>query len=122
VPLDHLADSIVFTREALERWRLLGGIVAHAGDGNIHVGLLVDPNDHDEMGRLDQFLSALTLDALSRNGTCTGEHGIGLGKKNALRQEHGDQIDLMWSIKRIFDPCLIMNPGKVLPDEAAAAA
>lgn len=117
VPLDHLGEALMFTRQAIERWGLLGGIVAHAGDGNIHTGLLVDPDDIDEMGRLSQFLLELTRDTLERDGTCTGEHGIGMGKREALRAEHGDQIDLMWAIKRAFDPHLIMNPGKVLPAE-----
>jgi D-lactate dehydrogenase (cytochrome) len=116
VPLTQLGDAIEFTRSAIDRWNLLGGIVSHAGDGNIHTGLLIDPDDPDEMRRLNSYLDELVNDTLARGGTCTGEHGIGLGKRDALRREHGDQIDLMRSIKRTFDPHGIMNPGKVLPD------
>lgn len=116
VPLDRLGEAIEHTRAALSRFDLLGGIVAHAGDGNIHTGLLVDRDDADEMGRLQRFLTEIVDDALACGGTCTGEHGIGLGKREALRREHGDQIDLMAGMKRLFDPNLVMNPGKVLPD------
>jgi D-lactate dehydrogenase (cytochrome) len=119
VPLGQLGEAIEFTRTAIDRWGLLGGIVSHAGDGNIHTGLLVDPGDTDEMRRLEGYLDELLNDTLARGGTCTGEHGIGLGKREALRREHGDQLDLMWSIKRAFDPHGIMNPGKVLPDDAS---
>jgi D-lactate dehydrogenase (cytochrome) len=118
VPLAQLGEAIEFTREAIDRWELLGGIVSHAGDGNIHSGLLVDPGDLEEMRRLNGYLDELVNDTLARGGTCTGEHGVGLGKREALHREHGDQIDLMWSIKRTFDPHGIMNPGKVLPDIA----
>lgn len=116
VPLTELDAALEFTRTAIDRWKLIGGIVSHAGDGNIHTGLLIDPDEPDEMRRLNGYLDELVADALSRGGTCTGEHGIGLGKRESLRREHADQIDLMWSIKRIFDPHGIMNPGKVLPD------
>jgi D-lactate dehydrogenase (cytochrome) len=120
VPLEQLGEAIEFTRRAIDRWKLLGGIVAHAGDGNIHTGLLVDAADPEEMQRLNGYLEELASDTLTRGGTCTGEHGIGLGKREALRREHGDQIDLMWSIKRTFDPRGIMNPRKILPDAAEA--
>jgi D-lactate dehydrogenase (cytochrome) len=120
VPLSQLGDAVEFTRDAINRWGLLGGIVCHAGDGNIHTGLLVDPDDAHEMRRLNAYLDDLAGDALARGGTCTGEHGIGMGKRDALAREHGDQLDLMRSIKRSFDPNGIMNPGKVLPDEACA--
>lgn len=117
VPLAQLGDAVEFTRRAIDRWGLLGGIVCHAGDGNIHTGLLVDAGDPEEMRRLDGYLEELVGDALARGGTCTGEHGIGMGKRAALAREHGDQIDLMRAIKQSFDPNGIMNPGKVLPDE-----
>jgi len=117
VPLDQLGEAIAFTRRALDRWRLTGGIVAHAGDGNVHTGVLVDRDDAEEMNRLRRYLAEITEDALGRDGTCTGEHGIGLGKREALRREHGDQLDLMAGIKRLFDPHLVMNPGKVLADD-----
>jgi D-lactate dehydrogenase (cytochrome) len=115
VPLDELGEALAATRAALERHQLVGGIVCHAGDGNIHAGVLVDVADAAELGRLQAFLDAIAEDARARGGTCTGEHGIGCGKRAALAREHPDLLDVMWAIKRVFDPHLIMNPGKVLP-------
>lgn len=64
--------------------------------------------------------AALVEDALARGGTCTGEHGIGLGKRAYLEREHGDLLPLMRGIKQLFDPHGILNPGKVLPPEVDA--
>jgi D-lactate dehydrogenase (cytochrome) len=115
VPLGELAGAIRATRAAIDSRGLLGGVSAHAGDGNIHAGVLFDPADADEAARVDDLVEELVDDALARGGTCSGEHGIGLGKVGALRREHGDQLDLMRAIKRAFDPDGIMNPSKVLP-------
>lgn len=118
VPLAELAGAVVAHQEALARHRLLGGVSAHAGDGNIHAAVLFDPRDADEQRRVDAFVDELVEDALRRGGTSTGEHGIGLGKRHALALEHGDQLDLMAAIKAAFDPQGIMNPGKLLPTPA----
>jgi D-lactate dehydrogenase (cytochrome) len=115
VPLSELAGAIRATREAIDSRGLIGGVSAHAGDGNIHAGLLLDPSDPDEMARAEELVEELVDDALARGGTCSGEHGIGLGKIGALRREHGDQLELMHAIKRAFDPNGILNPGKLLP-------
>ncbi|MBA2357349.1 MAG: FAD-binding protein [Actinobacteria bacterium] len=117
VPVSELSAAVEFARAELERLGLGGAILGHAGDGNVHVGLHVDPDDPDEVARADELVERLVADALERGGTCTGEHGIGLGKIGALEREHGDLIPLMRGIKRLFDPHGIMNPGKVLaPD------
>jgi len=115
VPLTELAGSVRFARDEIERLGLHAGILGHAGDGNLHVGLQIDPDDAGEVSRSDEFARGLVDDALARGGTCTGEHGIGLGKIDALEREHGDLIPLMLSIKVCFDPNGILNPGKVLP-------
>ena len=114
VPLSELAAAVAFAREEVERRGLVAGIVGHAGDGNVHLALHVDPEDLDEVRRSDELIELLVADALARGGTCTGEHGIGLGKLGALEQEHGDLLPLMRGIKQVFDPHGIMNPGKVL--------
>ena len=75
---------------------------------------MVDPDDPDEVAASDELIELLVTDALARGGTCTGEHGIGLGKVIALEREHGDLVPLMRGIKELFDPHGIMNPGKVL--------
>jgi D-lactate dehydrogenase (cytochrome) len=115
VPLSELAGAVSFAREEVERRGLVAGILGHAGDGNVHLSLHVDPDDADEVRSSDELIELLVTDALARGGTCTGEHGIGLGKVHALEQEHGDLVPLMQGIKQVFDPNGIMNPGKVLP-------
>ena len=115
VPLSELAAAVSFARRELERRGLVAGLVGHAGDGNVHLSLMVDPDDADEVGRSDELIELLVEDALARGGTCTGEHGIGLGKIHGLEAEHGDLLPLMRGVKRVFDPNGIMNPGKVLP-------
>lgn len=121
VPVGELAAAVRFARAEVDRLGLQAGIVGHAGDGNVHVSLHVDPSDPDEIARSDELVRLIVDDALARGGTCTGEHGVGLGKIEALEREHGDLLPLLRGIKRLFDPHGIMNPGKVLrrPDDAA---
>ena len=107
-----------FARSELERLRLQGGILGHAGDGNLHVSLHMDPDDPTALERSDELVRRVVEDALARGGTCSGEHGIGIGKIGALEQEHGDLIPLMRGIKQVFDPLGIMNPGKILREVA----
>ncbi len=120
VPLSELAAAVAFARTEVERRGLVAGIVGHAGDGNVHLSLHVDPDDADEVTSSDELIEALVEDALARGGTCTGEHGIGLGKVAALELEHGDLLPLMRGIKALFDPNGIMNPGKVLRAQPGA--
>ncbi len=113
VPVSELAAAIAFSRAELERLGLEGAILGHAGDGNVHVSLQVDPDDADELRRADELVASLVADALARGGTCTGEHGVGLGKLSALELEHPDLVPLMRRLKDVFDPRGIMNPDKV---------
>ncbi len=117
VPLTELAAAARFARGEIERLGLDAGIVGHAGDGNLHVAAMID---REQLGRSDELVHAIVDDALARGGTCTGEHGIGAGKIDALVQEHGDLIPLFLAIKAAFDPNGILNPGKVLPPRAVA--
>jgi D-lactate dehydrogenase (cytochrome) len=90
-------------------------ILGHVGDGNFHAVLLIDPEDPKEMEEAERLNDEIVRLALSMDGTCTGEHGIGLHKMGFLVEEVGeDAIDLMRRIKRALDPRNIMNPGKVL--------
>jgi D-lactate dehydrogenase (cytochrome) len=116
VPVGSLTETLVETRETIDRFGLGAGIVAHAADGNVHVGIMLDRDDPDEMRRGELLVEALAESALRRGGTCTGEHGIGLGKIRLLEREHGDSLDLMRAVKAAFDPDGIMNPGKVFED------
>lgn len=89
-------------------------MVAHAGDGNYHSLVVVKEGDVDELERAEKFKDAMAELAISMEGTCTGEHGIGSGKKHLLVKELGrDAVNLMRKIKRVVDPKNILNPGKV---------
>jgi D-lactate dehydrogenase (cytochrome) len=122
VPLSQLDGHVARTQQLLEEHALIGGLLAHAGDGNLHAFLLFEPGDPEEMTRIRRFVDAVADDAVARGGTCTSEHGIGLGKIEALEREHGDSIDLMSQIKRVFDPAGILNPGKVVRSSKALDA
>ncbi|ESQ13527.1 MAG TPA: FAD-binding oxidoreductase [Chromatiaceae bacterium] len=88
----------------------------HAGNGNIHVNLLVDPNDHNEMQRAEHCLSAVFDLVIALDGTLSGEHGVGLEKRDFVQREIDPAaLHLMQDIKRQFDPNGILNPGKGLP-------
>ncbi len=115
VPLSQLAAHAAFARTTLEEAGVVGGIIGHAGDGNLHVGIMLDPDSPAEVAMADAYAERLIVDALSRGGTATGEHGIGLGKLHALELEHPDLLGLYRGIKDLFDPRGIMNPGKVVP-------
>lgn len=119
VPLSRLPQIIVETKEDLIESRLTGPIAGHVGDGNFHCLMVVDPRDQDEMHRVHLFTERLARRALAMDGTCTGEHGVGLGKRSLLCEEVGPSvIQVMQSLKDALDPKNLMNPGKVLQQEA----
>jgi D-lactate dehydrogenase (cytochrome) len=114
VPISTLPACIAATHEDISRTGLVAPIVGHVGDGNFHVMISVDPNDADEIAAVRAFNDRLVDRALALDGTCTGEHGIGLGKQGKLIAEFGeDGVDLMRSIKRAVDPHGLFNPGKI---------
>jgi D-lactate dehydrogenase (cytochrome) len=116
VPVSQLPAAIRVAREALARLGIDAAVNGHIGDGNYHVALMVDPADPDELARSKELDAILIGDALARGGTCSGEHGIGIGKRPYLAEEHGDLLPLMRGVKSLLDPNGILNPGKVLPD------
>ncbi len=114
VPISRLADSLIGARKILDRASVPTAILGHVGDGNFHAILLIDPDNPDEMAECERLNSEIVSLALSMDGTCTGEHGIGLHKMEFLRDEIGeDGVDLMRRIKEALDPDHIMNPGKI---------
>jgi D-lactate dehydrogenase (cytochrome) len=113
VPISALAACVTETKEDIDRLGLVAPIVGHVGDGNFHVMPVIDPDDAEERGRVQQFLDRLVERALKFEGTCTGEHGIGQGKINYLAAEHGLGVDVMIAIKKALDPLNILNPGKI---------
>ena len=113
VPITRLAECIAKTKALLEQSSLPATMLGHVGDGNFHVVFALEPDNKDELAEA-QYLSDQIVDiALKMDGTCTGEHGVGVGKRNALEQEHGEAVDLMRAIKRALDAQNLMNPGKV---------
>ncbi|XP_022766899.1 D-lactate dehydrogenase [cytochrome], mitochondrial isoform X6 [Durio zibethinus] len=116
VPLSHLAELISRSKQELDASPLICVVIAHAGDGNFHTVILFDPNQEEhrrEAERLNQFM---VYTALSMEGTCTGEHGVGTGKMKYLEKELGiEALQTMKRIKTALDPNNIMNPGKLIP-------
>ena len=113
VPISKLSDCITETIEDMEKNGLIGPIVSHAGDGNFHVALLIDKTSQLELDKLDSFLIRISERAIRMDGTCTGEHGIGQGKRKYMLKELGNAVDVMKKVKNAFDPNKIMNPGKL---------
>ena len=113
VPISRLAECITETQKDLAASYLPAPIVGHAGDGNFHVGFVLNPNDSEEMAEAQRLNQRLVHRALSLDGTCTGEHGIGCGKLDFLIAEHGEAVSVMRAIKQAIDPNNIMNPGKI---------
>ena len=113
VPISRLAECVVETERDIEEHKLIAPIVGHAGDGNFHVTLLLNPDDPAEIAAVEAFVARLNMRALSMEGTCTGEHGIGQGKISFLENELGGAVDVMRQVKRALDPQNIFNPGKI---------
>ncbi len=119
VPISRLAECVEATRIDLERSGIFGPMIGHVGDGNFHVAMFCNPDDPEQVKALKLAYDRLIDRALAMGGTCTGEHGIGRGKREYLRQEHGNGVDVMIAIKKALDPQNIMNPGKsAAPDFA----
>jgi D-lactate dehydrogenase (cytochrome) len=119
VPVSELAGAVRHAREAVELHGLTAAVIAHAGDGNYHALFMLDPDAPAELEAADRLNAEIVEYALARGGTCTGEHGIGMGKLGYLEQEHGDLLPLMRGLKRLFDPNGILNPGKVVSPESS---
>ena len=114
VPISHLADCVAAARAGIDAEGLLAPILGHVGDGNFHVLFLIDPSDQDERARMNRVYDAMINTAQQLGGTCTGEHGIGIGKRDKLLHEFGPAVvDLMGRLKQAWDPNGILNPGKV---------
>ncbi|MDW8368952.1 MAG: FAD-linked oxidase C-terminal domain-containing protein [Geminicoccaceae bacterium] len=121
VPISRLADCIDETLADLAASRVTAPLVGHVGDGNFHLLLLVDPADEQEIARAKAVNERLVRRALAMGGTCTGEHGIGMGKVESLLEEHGPAVEVMAAIKSALDPLGIMNPGKIFATRPSAA-
>jgi D-lactate dehydrogenase (cytochrome) len=111
VPISRLAECIVATRADLDGLSFPATMVGHVGDGNFHVQCMLGPEHAQEA---DDFAARLVERAQAMGGTCTGEHGVGYGKKKYLKAEHGEALEVMRTLKRALDPENRMNPGKIV--------
>ena len=116
VPVSDLPGALKEARRIMDDHGLDGAILGHVGDGNYHAIFPMDPNDEEDLKRAEKVTAEIVDYALTRGGTCTGEHGIGMGKKEHLKKEHGDSLSFMRKIKKLADPNGILNPGKIFPD------
>lgn len=114
VPISQLAPSIDFARVEMDRLGLDGGLVGHVGDGNFHALLMINVQDAEEVAKSIAYNESLVAFALQLGGTCTGEHGVGVGKRKYQSLEHGPALSVMRAIKVTLDPNNIMNPNKLL--------
>ena len=113
VPISKITECVKFAEEQAKKFGVRAPMVGHMGDGNFHVVLPYDPEQKDIYKQLRAFNGTLIRKALELEGTITGEHGVGLHKKEYLLEQHPDSIPVMKSIKRTLDPNNIMNPGKI---------
>ncbi|WOF74647.1 FAD-binding protein [Parvibaculaceae bacterium PLY_AMNH_Bact1] len=114
VPISNLARCLRETKADLDASFLTAPIVGHVGDGNFHTIMLIDPENRRDMAEARRLHDRMVRRALALEGTCTGEHGIGLGKMAFLEEEIGQGVDMMRTIKRALDPHNILNPGKIV--------
>jgi D-lactate dehydrogenase (cytochrome) len=119
VPISRLAECILDTKADCEKHDIIYSIIGHVGDGNFHVLMMIDPNDQADIAKAEGINARLVSRALDMDGTCTGEHGVGMHKMDFLKQEHGeDALALMRSVKHALDPLNLFNPGKIVAWEA----
>ncbi|URE22957.1 FAD linked oxidases, C-terminal domain [Musa troglodytarum] len=116
VPLSRLAECISKSKQELDASSLLCMVIAHAGDGNFHTIIMFDPEQEEQRQEAERLNHFMVHTALSLEGTCTGEHGVGTGKMKYLEKELGSgALRTMKRIKSVLDPNDIMNPGKLIP-------
>ncbi|KAL4924879.1 uncharacterized protein BDV17DRAFT_294972 [Aspergillus undulatus] len=114
VPISRLPDIIEVSKKELDDLGIFASILGHIGDGNFHASIMYDPNIADERERVEKVVYDMVDRALDMEGSCTGEHGVGLGKKSSLKKELGpNTIGVMRNVKKAFDPHWLLNPGKI---------
>lgn len=113
LPISQLADAMEHARQVIDKIGLDGAVFGHVGDGNFHCLLMIDPTNQDDIDKATEINKLVVDFALARGGTCTGEHGVGVGKKKYQALEHGEAYILMKGFKDMVDPNGILNPGKI---------
>jgi D-lactate dehydrogenase (cytochrome) len=115
VPISRLAECVIETKKDNVDAPFPICLVGHAGDGNFHLIYVLDPASASELEEARRLNERMVMRALAMGGTCTGEHGVGIGKMKFLEAEHGPALDVMRALKRALDPDNRMNPGKMIP-------
>jgi D-lactate dehydrogenase (cytochrome) len=113
VPISRYPEMIVFSQKLVDENNASGYVFGHAGDGNLHVVLAGDPDNETEWSLLEEINNKIVARAVEVGGTCTGEHGIGIGKRKFMELEHGESYHLMRQIKELIDPKGLLNPDKI---------
>jgi len=113
IPISKYPEMVLFSKRKVSEMGVPGYVFGHAGDGNLHVVLVGDPDNSEEWQKLETINQQIVEQAIALDGTCTGEHGIGIGKRKFMRLEHGASYDVMKQIKMLIDPKNLMNPGKI---------
>ncbi|MFZ0135388.1 MAG: FAD-binding oxidoreductase [Desulfobacterales bacterium] len=113
VPISAYPQMVVFSQRLVDQEQAVGYVFGHAGDGNLHVVLVGDPTDKKEWAALEEINRLIVTRAVEVGGTCTGEHGVGIGKRKFMPLEHGESYELMRKIKDLVDPKGLMNPDKI---------
>jgi D-lactate dehydrogenase (cytochrome) len=113
VPISRYPEMIIFSQNLVDENKAAGYVFGHAGDGNLHVVLVGDPANEKEWSTLEKINHQIVTRAVQIGGTCTGEHGIGIGKRKFMELEHGQSYHLMRRIKELIDPKGLLNPGKI---------
>ncbi|MEK5389466.1 FAD-linked oxidase C-terminal domain-containing protein [Margalitia sp. FSL K6-0131] len=116
VPMSELGGAVHDARKAIDEIGLDGAVLGHVGDGNYHTIVMIDPNNKEELEKAKKLNAHLVHYAHSRGGSCTGEHGVGVGKAIYQQKEHGEALNVMKLIKNVLDPKGILNPGKIFMD------
>src|SRR5688500_57386 len=114
VPISRLAECVVETAKDIDKASMPIPLFGHVGDGNFHLVILIDPQREAEIEEAKALNVRVVKRALAMEGTCTGEHGVGIGKQSYLAEELGEAVDLMRDLKRTFDPENLLNPGKIV--------
>lgn len=115
VPFSRLADIIEVSKKEMDDLGLFASILGHVGDGNFHESIMYNRSDPVERAKVERCVKNMVRRALDMEGTCTGEHGVGWGKKESLLWEVGpDTLDVMRTLKQSLDPRWVMNPGKIM--------
>ena len=113
VPISHYPEMVMFSQELVDRQGVIGYVFGHAGDGNLHVVLVGELQKPEKWRILEEINHLIVEKAVALGGTCTGEHGVGIGKRKFMELEHGRSFDLMKQIKGLIYPKGLLNPGKI---------